>query len=132
MKRTKAEPEEHGSSFLSTAPVWELCHELLARFLGRRVLRGILAPGLGPSGDGRREPKEISFRLPFDSQGQGGYGTPPDLVRKDTAKYIRSKEGENSTSPINNEAHTEFTQHSRDFVKLVVLVVDYRNSKKEA
>jgi hypothetical protein len=47
-------------------------------------------------------------------------------------KYVRSKETENGTSSINNKAHAEFTQRSRDSVKLVVLIVDDWDSKEEA
>ena len=48
------------------------------------------------------------------------------------AEYVRSKEIEDGTSSINNEAHAEFTQRSCDSVKLVVLIVDDRDSKEEA
>lgn len=58
MRRTKTKPEEHGSSFLGTTPTWEPCYEIRARLLGRRVLRGILAPSLGPSRDSRGEPEK--------------------------------------------------------------------------
>jgi len=75
-ERTGAEPEEHGPSSLCTAPVWELSHELLARFLGRGVCRCILTPRLGKNRDSRREPVINWFRLSFDLQGEGGDSAP--------------------------------------------------------
>lgn len=140
-KRTGTEPKEHGPSFLCTAPVWELSHELLSRFLGRGVCRCILAPGLGPSGDSRREPVMNWFRSSVDLRGEGGDGAPTQCpcrktglggARRGEAEYVRSKEIEDGTSTINNEAHAEFTQRSCDSVKLVVLIIDDWDSKEEA
>lgn len=73
------------------------------------------------------------FSLSLDLQGEEG--APPNVLSAATGrsevKYVRSKEVENSTSPINNETHAEFTQRSSDFVKLVVLIVDDWDSKEE-
>ena len=51
--------------------------------------------------------------------------------KKAKRKYVRSNEIENCTSSVTNEAHAEFTQCSRDSVKLVVLIIDDWDSKEE-
>ena len=55
-----------------------------------------------------------------------------DWTRRGEAKYVRSKESEDGTSSVHNKAHAEFTQCSRNSVKLVVLIVDDWDSKEEA